>query len=244
MLNKSSNPVLSDKTFGKAASTFTGTEIMTVRGTVQKTMILTVLVLAGAIWSWSNLNSMWMLIGGIGGFIAALITIFKPTAAPISAPIYAVLEGLFLGGISYYIGGGDSGMNGIVMQAITLTIGVLFLMLFLYTSGIIKVTDKLRMGIVAATGAIFLMYLINFIMGFFGAAFFTLADTSMMAIGINLVIVGIAAFNLLLDFDFIDRAVASRAPKAMEWFGAFGLMVTLIWLYLELLKLLSRLNRR
>ena len=116
-------------------------------------------------------------------------------------------------------------------------------MLFLYSSGIIKVTEKLKMGVFAATGAVGLMYMINFIMSFFGAAFFTLADTSVMAIGINLVIVGVAAFNLLLDFDFIDKAAAARAPKAMEWFGAFGLMVTLIWLYIELLKLLSRLNR-
>jgi uncharacterized YccA/Bax inhibitor family protein len=154
-----------------------------------------------------------------------------------------VLEGLFLGGISLFISS-QYGMGGIVIQAITLTIGVLFVMLFLYSSGIIKVTEKLKMGIVAATGAIFLMYLINFVMSFFGSAFFTLADTSMLAIGINLVVVGVAAFNLLLDFDFIDRASASGAPKQMEWFGAFGLMVTLIWLYIELLKLLSRLNSR
>ncbi|MFT4754768.1 MAG: putative YccA/Bax inhibitor family protein, partial [Salibacteraceae bacterium] len=139
--------------------------------------------------------------------------------------------------------GSQSGQGGLVMQAITLTIGVLFLMLFLYSSGIIKVTEKLKMGVFAATGAVGLMYMINFIMSFFGAAFFTLEDTSVMAIGINLVIVGVAAFNLLLDFDFIDKAAAARAPKAMEWFGAFGLMVTLIWLYIELLKLLSRLNR-
>ena len=241
MIKNSSNPVLSDKAFAKASHEVTSSGVMTVKGTVQKTMILTLLVLASAMWSWSNPSSMWMMVGGIGGFVVALITIFKPTAAPISAPIYAVLEGLFLGGISLYIGGED-GMNGIVMQAITLTIGVLFLMLFLYTSGIIKVTDKLRMGIVAATGAIALMYLINFVMGFFGAAFFTLADTSMMAIGINLVIVGVAAFNLLLDFDFIDKAAAAQAPKAMEWYGAFGLMITLVWLYIELLRLLSRLR--
>lgn len=241
-MRESSNPVLNTKSFNKAAATLSDTQVMTVKGTVQKTILMALLVLASAMWSWSNPGSMWIMIGGIGGFITALVTIFKPTAAPISAPIYAVLQGLFLGGISFMISS-QYGMGGIVMQAITLTIGVLFLMLFLYSSGIIKVTDKLRMGIFAATGAIALMYLINFVMSFFGAAFFTLADTSMMAIGINLVIVGVAAFNLLLDFDFIDRAAASRAPKAMEWYGAFGLMVTLIWLYIELLKLLSRLNR-
>lgn len=243
MIKNSSNPVLNDKAFAKAASTLSDTEVMTINGTVQKTLVLTFLVLISAMWSWSNPSNMWMIVGGIGGLITGLITAFKPTFAPITAPIYAVLQGLFLGGISLLIST-QYGLDGIVIQAITLTIGVLFLMLFLYTSGIIKVTDKLRMGIAAATGAVFLMYLINFVMGFFGAAFFTMADTSLMAIGINLVVVGIAAFNLLLDFDFIDRAAAARAPKAMEWYGAFGLMVTLIWLYIELLKLLSRLNRR
>ena len=241
-MRESSNPVLNKKSFEKAASTLDDSQVMTVSGTIQKTFLLTLLVFGGAYYSWTNPSTMWLIIGGIGGFITAMITIFKPTAAPISAPIYAVLEGLFLGGISLLIAQ-QTGTGNIVIQAITLTIGVLFLMLFLYSSGIIKVTDKLRMGIVAATGAIALMYLVNFIMSFFGAAFFTLADTSMMAIGINLLIVGVAAFNLLLDFDFIDRAAASRAPKAMEWYGAFGLMVTLVWLYIELLKLLSRLNR-
>ena len=243
MIQNSSNPVLNDKAFNKAASTLTGTEVMTINGTVQKTLVLTILVFMSAMWSWSNPSNMWMIIGAIGGLITGFITIFKPTFAPITAPIYAVLQGLFLGGISLLIST-QYGLDGIVIQAISLTIGVLFLMLFLYTSGIIKVTEKLKMGIAAATGAVFLMYMINFVMGFFGAAFFTLADTSLMAIGINLVVVGIAAFNLLLDFDFIDKATKARAPKAMEWYGAFGLMVTLIWLYIELLKLLSRLNRR
>ncbi|MFT6322941.1 MAG: putative YccA/Bax inhibitor family protein [Halieaceae bacterium] len=241
-MRESSNPVLNTKAFNKASAALTDLQVMTVKGTVQKTILMALLVLASAMWSWSNPGTMWMMIGGIGGFIAALVTIFKPTIAPISAPIYAVLQGLFLGSISFFIGS-QSGQGGLVMQAITLTIGVLFLMLFLYSSGIIKVTEKLKMGVFAATGAVGLMYMINFIMSFFGAAFFTLEDTSVMAIGINLVIVGVAAFNLLLDFDFIDKAAAARAPKAMEWFGAFGLMVTLIWLYIELLKLLSRLNR-
>lgn len=241
-MRDSSNPVLNTKAFNKAAATLADGQVMTVNGTIQKTLILTALVFAGAMWSWANPSLTWVIIGAVGGLITALITIFKPTVAPISSPIYAVLEGVFLGGISFFISQ-QTGSGDIVIQAITLTIGVLFLMLFLYSSGIIKVTDKLRMGVVAATGAIALMYMINFVMSFFGAAFFTLADTSMMAVGINLVIVGVAAFNLLLDFDFIDRASAARSPKAMEWYGAFGLMVTLVWLYIELLKLLSRLNR-
>ncbi len=243
MIQKSSNPVLNDKSFKKAISGITTEGTMTINGTIQKTGILTLLVLASAMWSWSNPSNMWIIVGAIGGLITGLITAFKPTVATITAPMYAILQGLFLGGISLYVTV-QYQLDGVVIQAITLTIGVLFLMLFLYRSGIIKVTDKLRMGIVAATGAVFLMYLINFVMSFFGAAFFTMEDTSLMAIGINLVIVGIAAFNLLLDFDFIDRASEAGAPKAMEWYGAFGLMVTLIWLYIELLKLLSRINRR
>lgn len=243
MNTESSNPILNHKAFNRAATDISATSYMTVKGTVQKTFVLTALVFAAAVWSWNNPSNMWMMVGAIGGLISGLITAFKPTAAPVSAPIYAVFQGLFLGGISYVVET-QFQLSGIVTQAISLTIGVLFLMLFLYQSGIIKVTDKLRMGIAAATGAIFFMYLINFIMSFFGAAFFTMADTSLMAIGINLVIVGVAAFNLLLDFDFIDRASKSGAPKQMEWFGAFGLMVTLIWLYLELLKLLSRINSR
>jgi uncharacterized YccA/Bax inhibitor family protein len=243
MNTESSNPVLNHKAFNRAATDISATGYMTIKGTIQKTFVLTGLVFIAAIWSWNNPSSTWMMVGAIGGLISGLITAFKPTAAPISAPIYSVFQGLFLGGISLLIES-QLGYTGIVTQAISLTIGVLFLMLFLYQTGIIKVTDKLRMGIVAATGAIALMYLVNFVLSFFGAAFFTLANTSLMAIGINLVIVGVAAFNLLLDFDFIDRASRSGAPKQMEWYGAFGLMVTLIWLYLELLKLLSRLSSR
>lgn len=242
-MEESSNPILNHKSFNKATALSASEGYMTVNGTVQKTGILTVLVVFSAIWSWTNPSSTWMIVGAIGGLITGLITAFKPNAAPITAPIYATFQGLFLGGISLLFET-QMGMNGIVMQTITLTFGVLFLMLFLYQSGAIKVTDKLRMGVVAATGGIMVMYLLNFILSFFNAAFFTMADTSLMAIGINLVIVGVAAFNLLLDFDFIDRATKSGAPKGMEWYAAFGLMVTLIWLYLELLKLLSRLNRR
>ncbi len=241
-MRESSNPILNTKAFNKAAATLNDNQVMTVGGTIQKTFILTALVFAGALYSWANPSTVLLLVGAIGALVVGLITAFKPTSAPVTAPVFSVLQGLFLGGISLIISQ-QTGSGNSVIQAITLTIGVLFLMLFLYSSGIIKVTEKLRMGVVAATGAIALMYVMNFVMSFFGAAFFTLADTSMMAIGINLVIVGVAAFNLLLDFDFIDKAAAARAPKAMEWYGAFGLMVTLVWLYIELLKLLSRLNR-
>lgn len=238
---KSSNPIFNSKSYKENINTYTSGETMTVNGTVTKTLIMAGLVFAGAAYTWFNPSSLLMMVGAIGGLIMALVTAFRPKSAGVTAPIYAVLEGLFLGGISAYF---SHLYNGIVFQAVTLTIGVLFLMLFLYRSGIIPVTQKLKMGIVAATGGIMLMYLINFIMSFFGMAFFTWEDTSLMAIGINLLIVGVAAFNLLLDFDFIDNASASGAPKYMEWVGAFGLMVTLVWLYLELLKLLARLAGR
>lgn len=241
-MRTSSNPVLNKKSFEKIEKSLSSSQVMTVKGTIQKTFLMALLVLASALWSWSNPSTTWMIVGLVGGIITALITIFKPHFAPLSAPMYAVFEGLFLGGISLVISG-FVGSTGIVIQAISLTIGVLFLMLFLYSAQIIKVTEKLKMGVFAATGAIGLMYLINFIMSFFGASFMSLGDNSMMAIGINLLIVGVAAFNLLLDFDFIEKSAASHAPKEMEWYGAFGLMVTLIWLYIELLQLLSRLNR-
>lgn len=239
--NKSSNPIFNSKGFEEAVYSRTDSDVMTVNGTITKTVILTLLVLASASYTWVNQNPILMMVGIFGGLIAALITSFRPQSAGITAPIYALLEGMALGGISFYF---ESKFGGIVFQAVTSTIGVLFMMLFLYRSGIIKVTERFKMGIVAATGGIFLMYLINMVMGFFGASFLSLGNTSMLMIGINLVIVGVAALNLVLDFDFIDRAAAQRAPKYMEWYGAFGLMVTLVWLYLELLKLLSRLQSR
>lgn len=241
-MRESSNPILNRKAFDKAASTLDDSQVMTVSGTVQKTFVLTALVFVGAYYSWTNPSNILLMVGVFGGLIVGMITAFKPTTAPITAPIYAVLEGLFLGGVSLIIAN-QTGTGGVVIQAVSLTIGVLFLMLFLYASKIIKVSEKLKMGVAAATGAVAIMYIAMIVSSFFGFSFYSLADTSPMAIGINLVVVGIAAFNLLLDFDFIDRAAASRAPKAMEWYGAFGLMVTLVWLYIELLKLLSRLSR-
>lgn len=235
---KSSNPAFGKSVFEKVSADY-GSDVMTVNGAVQKTLILAGLVLATAVWSFYNPASWTLMVGAIGGFILAMVTIFSPKNAPITAPLYALFEGLFLGAISAVMA---ANYGGIVFQAVTSTIGVLFLMLFLYRSGMVQVNQKFRTGMIAAIGGVFFMYLINFIMSFFGAAFYTWGDTSLMAIGINLVVVGIAAFSLLLDFDDINRAAAMRAPKYMEWYGAFGLMVTLIWLYLEILKLLSRLS--
>jgi uncharacterized YccA/Bax inhibitor family protein len=183
----------------------------------------------------------WLAIGAIGGLITALVTVFRPQSSGISAPIYAVFEGLLLGGLSALF---ESMYPGIVMRAVVLTLAVFFAMLFLYRSGIIKVTKKFTMGVVAATGGIAIVYLVSFIGGMFGMDTSFLHGNSNLSIGISLVVVAVAALNLVLDFSFIEKATQAGAPKYMEWYGAFGLMVTLIWLYLEILRLLSKLASR
>jgi uncharacterized YccA/Bax inhibitor family protein len=195
-----------------------------------------------------------LMMGGlILGFITAMVTIFKKEWAGITAPIYAVFEGLFLGGVSAFVEaaffaskepGVASTSNGIVFNAVALTFGVFLLMLLLYRNQIIKPTQKFMMGVAAATGAIFLLYLVNMIMGFFGASMPFLHSNGPLGIGISLVIVVVAALNLIIDFKNIEDAVAQGAPKYMEWFGAFGLMVTLVWLYLEILRLVALLTGR
>jgi uncharacterized YccA/Bax inhibitor family protein len=181
----------------------------------------------------------WLILSWIGGLVLAIVTIFKPKVARITAPLYALAQGLMLGAISHIY---EVDFNGIVLQAIGLTIGVFVMMLVLYATGTIKVTDRLRTGIIAATGAVFLVYLVSIVLSFFGVDVPMIHDAGPIGIGFSLLVVGIAAFNLLLDFDFIERGVAMGAPKYMEWFGAFGLMVTLIWLYLEILRLLGKLR--
>jgi uncharacterized YccA/Bax inhibitor family protein len=214
---------------------------------------------ATAAWSW-NATSEGQIGGGllfgsmIGGFLVAMFTMYRPTAAPWSAPIYAAIEGVFLGSLSQIIDTRFSpaanaarhipDMNGIAMQAVSLTVGVLFIMLFVYATGLIKVTEKLKTGIVAATGAVCLFYLVTIVLGMFHIEMPLVFSSSVYGIGFSLFVVGLAAFNLLLDFDFIEKGSQSNAPKYMEWYGAFGLMVTLIWLYLEVLRLLMKLADR
>ena len=176
-----------------------------------------------------------------GGLIFAMITVFKKTWAPITAPIYAILEGLALGSISAMY---EMRFAGLPMQAVGLTFGVLVALLLVYRTGIIRVTDKFRMGVVAATGGIFVFYLLTWILGFFGVRFPSVYGAGPLGIGISVAIVIVAALNLVLDFDFIESGARAGAPKYMEWYGAFGLMVTLIWLYLEILRLLSKLRSR
>jgi uncharacterized YccA/Bax inhibitor family protein len=180
-------------------------------------------------------------IGGIGGFIAALVTIFKKEWSPITAPIYALLEGLALGGISAVF---ELRYPGIAMQAVGLTFGTLFVLLLAYHSGLIPVTEKFKLGVVAATGGIAVFYLVEFVLGFFGVHFAAINGSGLLGIGFSVVVVIVAALNLVLDFDFIESGVNAGAPKYMEWYGAFGLIVTLVWLYLEILRLLAKLNSR
>ena len=216
---------------------------MTLEGVINKTGILLLLCIGAAAFSWSQPGlSMPFLIGGmIGGFIACMVGIFKPTAAPIAAPLYAVLEGLCLGVISRMT---ELQFPGIVVNAIMLTFGVLAVMLVLYTKRIIRVTDGFAKGVMAATGAICLVYLVDIGLNFFGIRMPYLHQTGAIGIGISLVIVAIAAANLLLDFRVIEERITGRNPRYMEWYCGMALLVTLVWLYLEILRLLSKLQKR
>jgi len=182
-----------------------------------------------------------MIVGLIGGLIFSMVTIFKKEWSPITAPIYALLEGLVLGGLSAVF---DVRYPGIGIQAVSLTFGTLFVLLIAYSSGLIKVTQKFRLGIVAATGGIFVFYMLEMVLGFFGIQFNSINGSGLIGIGFSLIVVAIAALNLVLDFDFIEQGVQVGAPKYMEWYGAFGIMVTLVWLYIEILRLLSKLRSR
>lgn len=241
---KTSNPALRDSYFQDISFDVAG-ESMTVRGTMQKTTLSMLLLIGAALYTWNLFASGapvgGLMVGGaIGGFIVALVTIFKRDWSPITVPLYAVLEGLFLGAVSAQYS--TMFYEGIVLQAVALTMGTALVMLVLYQSNIIPVTDKLRMGIVAATGGIALLYLLTWVLSAFGWAVPLIHQNGLIGIGFSLLVVGVAAFNLLLDFDFIERASNQGAPKYMEWFGAFGLIVTLVWLYIEFLRLLSKLR--
>ena len=249
---RSGNPALKSSTFldlGTGTVVQGGTGAMTLNGTVNKTAFLLVLTLVGAMYTWGmffsgNTDQLmpWVLGGAIGGFVVALVTVFKKTWAPVTAPLYAVLEGLFIGGVSAIF---EQRFPGIVMQAVGLTFGTLAALLVAYRSGLIRATENFKLGVVAATGGIALLYLVNIgmrLFGFEGMGF--IHDSSLMGIGFSVVVVIVAALNLVLDFDFIEEGVEAGAPRYMEWYAAFGLLVTLVWLYLEILRLLSKLQSR
>jgi uncharacterized YccA/Bax inhibitor family protein len=246
-LMRSGNPALNDKVFRGVPGALG--ETMTLEGTVNKTGILLLCAVATAAWTWHlamnpdtlPLDYALLLVGLFGGLIFALITSFKKTWAPVTAPIYALLEGLVLGGLSATL---EQRYPGIAIESVCLTFGTMFVLLLAYRSRMIKVTQKFRLGVIAATGAIFLFYMVEILLGFFGIRFASVNGSGILGIGISLVIVCVAALNLVLDFDFIESGVAAGAPKYMEWYGAFGLMVTLVWLYLEMLRLMAKLRGR
>lgn len=245
-LFKSGNPALGEKTF--KSITFTDTSnAMTVKGTLNKLGFMTIMLVAGAAFSWkafydgASYAQALMWVGAIGGLVVALIMAFKKEWSPFLAPAYGVLEGLFLGAISatydYLFA---ERMPNIIFNAVALTLGTVVAMFLLYRFQIIKATERFKSIILTATVAIGIFYLVIMVLRLFGVAVPFMHDSSPLGIGISLVIVGIAAMNLILDFDMIEKGAEHGAPKYMEWYGAFGLMVTIVWLYLEILRLLSR----
>ena len=243
-----SRPGLNPNTFANLPQVGFGEERMTVHGTVNKAFLLLVVLMTAALWPWSQYTSTgnaqavsgWMTIGLIGGLVLALIISFKATLAPYLSVPYAALEGLALGGISAMF---EQRYPGIAIEAVGLTVAVLLVMLVAYKTHLIRVTAKFRAIVIGATGGIMLLYLATFILGFFHVSVPVLYSATPLGIGITLVITVVAALNLLLDFDFIERGAAAGAPKYMEWYSGFGLLVTLVWLYIELLQLLAQSRR-
>ncbi|HQP09875.1 MAG TPA: Bax inhibitor-1/YccA family protein [Candidatus Omnitrophota bacterium] len=259
---RTSNPALNDKVFNDASRLGAG-QTMTLQGTVNKTFVLLGLLVFSAAWVWGKILQPaaapllegiegtaravppsvgpLMMLGVFGGMIVGFVTIFKKTWAPVTAPVYALCEGLFIGGISAIF---EIQYPGIVLQAVALTFGALFCLLTAYKSGMIRPTENFKLGLVAATGAICLVYFVNLIMGFFGASIPMIYSSGPFGIIFSLIVVTVAALNLVLDFDFIERGASMNIPKYMEWYAAFGLIVTLVWLYIEILRLLAKLRDR
>ncbi len=246
---RSANPALHEKTF-ESQRAIAGGEVMTLNGTVNKTGMLLVLLVIPAAWVWSRFMAnpenpaavMPYIWGGlILGLVLALVTTFKAAWSPITAPAYAIFEGLAIGGISAFF---EMQFPGIVIQAVGLTFGTLAALLMAYKAGVIRATENFKLGVVAATGGIALIYVTTMVLGFFSIRIPYIHESGLIGIGFSLFVVVIAALNLVLDFDFIESGAQRGAPKYMEWYGAFGLMVTLIWLYLEFLRLLAKLRSR
>lgn len=244
---RTANPALNTKTFGNLAHS--GSESMTLQGTVNKSFFLVALVIMSAALTWTQVFpsgwsqgaqptvSFWYLPAVIGSMVLALIIIFKKNTAPFLAPAYAILEGVLMGVVSALF---EYRYPGIVFQAVLGTAAVFLSLLVVYKSGLIKVTDNFRLGVAAATGGIFLIYMIGFVMSFFGSQIPMIHEGGTVGILFSLVVIGVASMNLVLDFDFIENASDKGLPKYMEWYAAFGLLITLVWLYLEILRLLSK----
>lgn len=248
--SKSSNPLLSEKRLAKSTQrpdTLDGKlfertefEMMTVSGAINRTFILGILMLMTAFYAFANPSMLFLLGGAFGGLALVIWMSFQPQRSAVLAPIYALLEGLFVGAVSAKYAGILGGFA--IIQAVALTMALLFAMIFVYKTGLIKVTQKFRSGIIMATVGIFLVYMMSIGLSFFGITIPYLHQGGVIGIGISVFILGIATLNLLLDFDNIDRAAAGRAPKYMEWFCAMGLIVTLVWIYIEVLRLISMIS--
>jgi len=251
---RSGNPVLKESTFldlGSGAVVSRDGQAMTLNGTVNKTGFLLLLTVLTAAFAWNQALgpdgtpapgfAAYVWGGAIGGLVLAIVTAFKKEWSPVTAPLYALVEGFFLGAISALY---NHLYEGIVMQAVMLTFGTLFALLFAYRSGLIKATENFKLGVVAATGGIMLVYLATIVLRMFGKDIPMIHESGIIGIGFSLFVIVIAALNLVLDFDFIESGVENGAPKYMEWYGAFGLMVTLVWLYIEFLRLLAKLQSR
>ncbi|RMD87091.1 MAG: Bax inhibitor-1/YccA family protein [Candidatus Dadabacteria bacterium] len=241
---RTANPALNDKVFGRYAPRAIGaSEVMTLDGTVNKALLSACITMGAAWWSFANppMASMALPLALIA-FVVGIVLSFKKEWASVLTPVYALLEGLFLGSISLMF---ESIYPGIVFQAVSYTFGTLFALLLVYKSRLIPVTQNFRLGVAAATGGIAFVYLLSMVFSLFGVPFTFLSSASPLSIGISIVVIIVAALNLVLDFDFIEQGAArGDLPKYMEWYAAFGLLVTLVWLYLEILRLLVKLQSR
>jgi uncharacterized YccA/Bax inhibitor family protein len=245
MTFRSGNPALRAGTFPSVPRVL-GQEAMSVPGAVNKTGISLLILVFFAALTWNGTFGAGSLmptvfVGFIGGFVVAMVTVFKKEWSPITTPIYAALEGLALGGLSLVF---NVRYPGIVFNAVGLTFGVLAAMLLAYQSGLVRPTERMKLGIVAATGGIALVYIVSMVLGFFGRGIPFINDSGPIGIGFSVVVIVVAALNLVLDFDLIEEGARRGAPKYMEWYGAFALLVTLVWLYLEILRLLAKLQGR
>lgn len=273
-----SNPILNEKSFAKVVERSSGQagwaapqanqqtfrapisdgpvspyksgDVMTASGTASAALLLTLLLVASAIFGWSSVSESvngavtfpgWTMGGALVGFVLALVLTFKPKLARVLAPIYAVAQGVFVGAISKVF---NTAYDGIVLQAVGITLGVFVVMLVLYRTGVIRVTDKMRRTVIGATLGVAVFYGVSLILSLFGANISFFNSSSLIGIGFSLLVAGLAAMNLALDFDFIERGEQSGLPKYMEWYAAFGLLVTMVWLYLEILRLLAKLRDR
>jgi uncharacterized YccA/Bax inhibitor family protein len=253
---KTSNPFFGKNAFQRSYATAYDSDVMTVNGVMSKTILMLLFVLASAFFTWQKFFEaytienpvqalsaikLYIMVGGFGGFIVAMITSFAPRRSAFLTPIYAILEGTFLGGISAMF---EAQYPGLVIRAVALTFAVFFCMLVVYRQQIIKVNSQFVRGMMAAMFGLMLVYLVGWIMGMFGMNVAFLYGSGRFGIGFSLIVVAISAFSLLLDFDFVERGAMAGAPKYMEWYGVFGLLVSLVWLYINMLRLLAALSRR